>query len=102
MMKINPNNGLIGFAFCDGINHFSMANKNNSYENWGKAKDFIQCTGFAYDTRGNTYGTSAGGESSGNTLADAYNFLTSRWTSPNNSMTSSGSKASHSTVLHLR
>ena len=80
MMKINPANGLIGFAFADGYKNWSMANgTNNSYTSWVTSKDFMQLTGFAYDSKGNSYGVAAGGESSQNTKADAFSFYTSRW-----------------------
>lgn len=84
MMKINPSNGLIGFAFCDGTLHWSMAGKDDngnaiSYRSWASARDFIQLTGFGYDSYGNSYGTAAGGESSGEDKADSYCFYTSRW-----------------------
>lgn len=79
IMKINPNNGLVGFAFCDGALNWSMADTTSSYANWANSKDFIQLTGFSYDSYGNTYGTAAGGESSGEEKADAFDFYTSRW-----------------------
>ena len=82
-MQINPKNGLIGFGFRNGMLHWSMANGNsNSYETWVKSRDFIRCTGFGYDSNGNTFGTAAGGESSTESRADAYSFFTSRWGSP--------------------
>ncbi|MBP5602948.1 MAG: hypothetical protein J6X78_09520, partial [Treponema sp.] len=82
MMKINPYNKLIGFAFCNGFMNWSMPDEENSYQTWAHAGDFIQCTGFCYDSDGYSYGLCAGGESGteGNKpMVDACVFLTSRW-----------------------
>ena len=76
MMKINPIDGMIGFAFCDGKLHWSMGALGYSYTQWANTKDFIQCTGFAYDKNGVSYGTALGGES-GDTYADNYRFFIS-------------------------
>ena len=78
MMKINPSNGMIGFAFCDGDMYWSMANDNYSYYRWANTKDFIQCTGFAIGEDGKTYGTALGGES-GDEYGDNYQFYCSSW-----------------------
>ena len=78
MMKINPANGMIGFAFCDGDLYWSMANNTYSYTQWANTADFIQCTGFAFDKTGESYGTALGGES-GDTYADNYRFYVGSW-----------------------
>ena len=81
MMKINPYNGIIGFAFCNGVKRWSMPGKTsdaNSYKTYTLSADFIQCTGFGYSSDGNTYGVAAGGESNAGQV-DAYVFMTSRW-----------------------
>ena len=108
MMKINPNNGLIGFAFCNGMTHWSMpglvsttkdgvtTEQEYSYATWGKARDFITCTGFTYDDSGRTYGTAAGGESDGEDLngkADAFCLFTSRWGRQNDTNTGKGTNS---------
>ena len=93
-MKINPSNGLIGFAFCNGDLYWSMPYGTTqsswvnitSYSQWASTKDFIQCSTFAYDSNGDTYGLAAGGESaSGGSgdYADTFNFFTSKWGSTN-------------------
>ena len=82
MMKINPSNKLIGFAFCNGYWEWSMPDEENSYQVWAQAGDFIQCTGFGYDSEGYSYGLCAGGESGysgGKPMVDACVFLTSHW-----------------------
>ena len=77
VMKINPNNDQIGFAFVNGSFWTSMADKDNSYRTWMTSKDFCTSTSFVYDQDGNTYGVMAGGDSGD--MADKYNFITSRW-----------------------
>lgn len=79
MMKINPVSDMIGFAYCNGEGKWSMANgTENSYVSWRKSRDFIQCTGFAFDTNGVSYGTALGGES-GDDYGDTFDFFTSKW-----------------------
>ncbi len=79
MMKVNPANGLLGFAFCDGDLYWSMANgTDSSYSKWVKTTDFIQCTGFAFDPSGNSYGVAAGGDSD-KSSADTFNFFVNSW-----------------------
>jgi len=79
MMKINPNNGMIGFAFCSGDLYWSMANGNDtSYTYWAQTRDFYQCTGFGYAPDGTAFGLAAGGESS-STYADSFNLFVSKW-----------------------
>ena len=78
-MKVDPITGRIGFAFADGALRWSMADATYSYRTWAQAADFIQLTGFTYDKNGYTYGTAAGGESSGTDKADGFSFFTSRW-----------------------
>ncbi|MBP3743752.1 MAG: hypothetical protein J6J00_12280 [Treponema sp.] len=84
VMKINPVNDLIGFAFVNGSFWASMpmgtnSRKNavNSYQTWMKSRDFCTSTTFVYDKNGYTYGGIAGGDSGD--MADKFNFVTSRW-----------------------
>lgn len=77
VMKINPVNDQIGFAFVNGSFWTSMADASNSYRTWMTSKDFCTSTSFIYDKNGNTYGVMAGGDSG--QMADKYNFITSRW-----------------------
>ncbi|MCR4948682.1 MAG: hypothetical protein K6A15_05975 [Treponema sp.] len=82
MMKINPNNGMIGFAFCSGDLYFSMANGDandpTSYTYWAKTRDFYQCTGFGFAPNGRSFALAAGGESSSD-YADSFNLFVSKW-----------------------
>ena len=77
VMKINPVNDQIGFAFVNGSFWTSMADKDNSYRTWMTSRDFCSSTSFTYDKDGNSYGVMAGGDSGD--MADKYNFVTSRW-----------------------
>lgn len=93
MMKINPNTGLIGFAFCSGDLYWSMANgayktsngtkvrdtnNDTSYTYWARTADFFQCTGFGFDPNGTSFGFAAGGESASD-YADTCNLFVSKW-----------------------
>lgn len=81
VMKINPFNGMIGFAFANGPDYFSMANgNNNSYVTWERNYDDFAGTSFIYDSRGNTYGTTVGRDINSNTdHGGRFNFVTSLW-----------------------
>lgn len=83
-MKINPSNGLIGFAFCNGKGRFSMPNgTGSSYTSWSRSPDFFQCTGFAYDASGNAFATALGGESNTDyNLSDNFNFFSNLFGCP--------------------
>lgn len=85
IMKINPKDGNIGFAFANGSLFFSMGGKVGtrpetlySAQYWMGSYDFFTSIGFAYDDLGNTYGTAAGGDCNAQE-GDAWCFVTSRW-----------------------
>ena len=80
-MKINPDNGMIGFAFRYGTanKQFAMPyGKNNSYQPWHTAADIQNSVTLAYDANGASFGTVAGGES-GSGYSDFFSFNTSLW-----------------------
>ena len=79
VMKINPNSGIIGFAYQSGDRRFSMANKNNSYQLWVGDYDNLSATSFAYDSAGNTYGTALGGDINNDPSVSKFVFLESLW-----------------------
>ena len=61
IMKINPSNGMIGFAYANGAQYFNMPNgSSNSTQIW--QRNFANYTGidFAYDDAGNTHSLSTG------------------------------------------
>ncbi len=77
IMKINPKNGVIGFAYQSGARRFSMAGKENSYQGWIGDWDNLSATGFAYDSDGNTYGTALGGDINSSYSVSKFVFLSS-------------------------
>ena len=63
VMKINPANRMIGFAYQSGARRFSMGNGiTNSYQGWVGDYDNLRSTGFTYDSAGNSYGFVLGGD----------------------------------------
>ena len=86
VMKINPINDEVGFAFVNGPLYFSMGGsvtENNttthcSYRYWMGSYDFFTSVGFTYDALGNSYGVAAGGDIN-STSADKFQLMSSRW-----------------------
>lgn len=61
IMKINPKNGAIGFAFNNGPSYFSMANGvKSSFSLWQKNFARNSTTGFAIDSNGVSHGITVG------------------------------------------
>ena len=99
VMKINPVNAQIGFAFAGNGIYFNMPYgtnphktdgassqygkgiNENSYHYWIGGNDFWNSIGFTYDSEGYSYGVVAGGDinGAGNGKADIFRFTTSRW-----------------------
>ena len=81
VMHVNPNNGMLGFAFAHGNDRFSMPMNNaNSYQYWGWEWDRYNAIEFVYDDEGYTYGTAAGRDTAtGSSKASRYRFHTGRW-----------------------
>ncbi len=79
IMKINPSSDLIGFAYQSGPRVFSMAKKDNSYQEWLGDFDNLSATGFTYDSEGNTFGTALGGDINGASSVAKFAFMTSLW-----------------------
>lgn len=97
-MKINPATGIIGFAFTNGNSRFNMANQESSYRQWNRSWDVMKYNAFAYDSAGNTYGSSVGGDVNTNTTyGDKYTFMSSRWGTVGNGQDSNegGNNARH-------
>ncbi|MBE6354541.1 hypothetical protein [Treponema sp.] len=78
-MKINPFNGMLGFAFSDGTLRFSMANTNTSYQDWNMSWDYMSHNALAIDSLGYSYGVSVGGDINNSGAADQFSFMSSRW-----------------------
>ena len=90
VMKINPNNGKIGFAFVSGPADFSMADGNGngkstgySYKQYQSNYATFSNVSLAFDDKGNSYGTATGldtfPDGDTNTLAGRFTFMTSKW-----------------------
>lgn len=91
-MKINPGNGMLGFAFTNGPLYFSMPGKTTahaggsisyssqdySYVYWQGSFDFMTSVTLHYDSAGKTYATAAGGDINA-TQADKFSLMTDRW-----------------------
>lgn len=91
-MKINPSNGMLGFAFTNGPLYFSMPGKTTahaggsisyssqdySYVYWQGSYDFMTSVTLHYDSAGKTYATAAGGDINA-TKADKFSLMTDRW-----------------------
>lgn len=91
VMKINPSNGKIGFAFVSGPADFSMADGlNHSYKNYQRNYATFSNISMAFDDKGYSYGTATGLDTypSGpiDTLAGRFTFMTSRWGTDADSM----------------
>ena len=98
-MKINPNNGIIGFAFSNSSIRFSMPGENNSYQDWNMSWDYMSHNALGYDSLGHSYSVSVGGDiNNGATTADNYSFMTSRW----GVVGTSGQGSNNGTTNHLR
>ena len=82
IMKINPVNDEVGFAFVNGPLYFSMGGSvgatHYSYRYWMGSYDFFTSVGFTYDTLGYSYGVAAGGDIN-STSADKFQLMSSRW-----------------------
>ena len=79
VMKINPSNGMIGFAYQSGTRAFSMADKDNSYIGYLGGFDNFTAVGFAYDSAGNTFGTVLGGDINKNASVSKFSLMSSLW-----------------------
>ena len=95
-MKINPSNGMLGFAFTNGPLYFSMpgntskyagtsggvnissSSQDFSYVYWQGSYDFMTSVTLHYDSAGKTYATAAGGDINA-TSADKFSLMTDRW-----------------------
>ena len=82
VMKINPTNGKIGFAFVNGPLYFSMGGSSTSqdysYQYWMASYDFFTSVGFTYDDAGNSWGVAAGGDINED-HADKFQLMSSKW-----------------------
>ena len=78
VMKINPSENVIGFAFASGLISYCMPSDTLSYTHWQDSYDSYASVGLVYDSRGHSFGVAAGADLNEH-QADLFNFLTSRW-----------------------
>lgn len=78
-MKINPDNGLIGFAFTNGSTRFSMPENTTSYSKWTRSYDCLKHNALAYDYKGNSYAVTVGGDINDSGGFDFFTFMSGRW-----------------------
>jgi len=83
IMKVNPSSHMLGLAFANGPNYFSMSNgTTNSYATWQMNYAKNIGTGFTYDENGVSHGTTVGLDTNpSNTPAHAgrFTYVTSKW-----------------------
>lgn len=78
VMKINPKNGLIGFAFENDPTYFSMPTSAKSYNYWAGCFDKITVPAFDYTQAGGAVALAQGNDISGSN-ADNFVFFYSEW-----------------------
>ncbi|MBO5401426.1 MAG: Ig-like domain repeat protein [Spirochaetaceae bacterium] len=81
VMKINPIDGRIGFAFANGSAYFSMSDgQDTSYSLWQRNFAKNIGTGFVYDAAGNSHGITIGLDTNPNSgHAGRMTYMTSLW-----------------------
>ena len=80
VMRINPENDMIGFAFANGAAYASMPKQNTSYTLWQRNYARNTGTSFVYDTNGNAHGTTIGLDTNPNhNHAGRMTYMTSIW-----------------------
>ncbi|MEL3906751.1 MAG: Ig-like domain-containing protein [Treponema sp.] len=81
VMRINPSNGMIGFAFANGPDYFSMSKGiSNSYTKWQRNYDDYGNVDFVYDSVGKSHGVVVGRDiNSGGNQGGKFAYFTSQW-----------------------
>ena len=84
VMRINPANGMIGFAFANGPDYFSMSEgTDNSYVRWHRNTDDFRHIDFVYDKNGISHGVvTAQDQNSQSEHASNLAYITSKWGHP--------------------
>ncbi|MGP1577535.1 MAG: Ig-like domain-containing protein, partial [Treponema sp.] len=87
VMHINPISKMIGFAFANGPDFFSMSNgTTNSYTKWHKNYDDFGNVDFVYDNHGNAHGVVVGRDiNSGSNHGGKFTYMCSKWGVPSHS-----------------
>ncbi|MGP1594779.1 MAG: Ig-like domain repeat protein [Treponema sp.] len=84
IMRINPASGMIGFAFANGPDFFSMSNGiTNSYTKWHKNYDDFGNVDFVYGNMGTAHGVVVGQDiNSGLDHGGKFTYMCSTWGIP--------------------
>ena len=87
VMRINPESGMIGFAFANGPDYFSMSDgTEDSYRKWHQNYDDFANVDFIYDSEGNSHAVVVGRDiNSQNEEAGKFTYLYSMWGAPKGS-----------------
>ena len=102
VMKFNPSNGNLGFAFSNGANKFSMANgKTTSYSFWEYNYASYVCNALAFDENGRSHGISVGQDTEPSIgKAGRMNYFYSTWGTSDTANTS-GNFSTSSATNHI-
>ena len=83
VMDISPTSGMIGFAFSNGSERFSMGGTVDStefsYRQWNRTFDYMMNNYFVYDSTGHSYSCTSGGDTSGDPNWDFFSIMSDRW-----------------------
>lgn len=84
VMKIRPSDGMVGFAFANGVRNFSMPSGKEAttdYSNltWNRSYDIFSSVDMVFDKAGYSYAVAAAGDTNSGKSTDDYSFMTSRW-----------------------
>lgn len=80
VMKINPANAQIGFAFSNSSEYFSMPSETESYRQWSRSYDYLRHNALAYDGTGNSFACTVGGDlNSTNSYSDTFDLFIGSW-----------------------
>nr|WP_318680347.1 hypothetical protein [uncultured Treponema sp.] len=80
VMKINPANDMIGFAFANGAAYASLPKKDTSSSLWQRNYARNTGTSFAYDANGDSHGTTIGLDTNpSSSHAGRMTYMTSIW-----------------------
>lgn len=80
VMKINPVNDQIGFAFSNSSEYFSMPSETESYRQWSRSYDYLRHNALAYDGTGNSFACTVGGDlNSTANYSDTFDLFIGSW-----------------------
>ena len=104
VMRVNPENGMIGFAFAHSQDLASYPNGiNNSYQTWITDWTGVNQIGFVYDKYGNMFGTNGGTDTyTPSKKTGRLGLISSHWGPITDKSTSSDSVSGYTNYRRLR